>query len=608
MLNKIWKLRVATAGLLIAAFWMTSIPIAAQDLVAVSSISGSSSIFVFRSSSRSSSKRVAVRPTRSKEAQMASAAKIKKQYLTLAKTTPKPNRAKIVDPTKLGPNPGKSLPPAQASKLFTGVGEYYVEKGDYDQSFDFFREAVRLDDKNVTARTGYSEALALKGNELLAKDQGDSAKGMFLEALKFDPKNAAAYFGLGEVYNSLDQQSEAIAAYEKSLSADKNLTEIYVPLGILYFQAGDIAKADELLSKALAISATNAETQFFLGLIRTSQNRIDEALAAFQKAKTLDTTYAEAYYNAGELLVKLKRPKEAIPEYLMAVKLRPSYFDAMVGLGAALFETGNYPEAVNAYNSAVKLRNDNWEAFAGLAEAYRMAQDYNNAEANYRLAALFYTRTKDFNKDVAADLYSKQGFVIGQQCPINQSKFVVCRWPVAVKAMEEAVRIGNNPIDYANLGWVYYNAARVDLDNKDLVAGKAKLEMAKTALLKAIAESPAVADGALQNLGAVQLDQGDFAGAVTSLLRIVDKHPEWSFSRYALGTAYYKTNDFENAAKWFRAVTDKEPNYVPALASLGYALIKLRKGNDVKKIIDRLKPLNALEALKLEKEMNIAKL
>ena len=184
--------------------------------------------------------------------------KIKKQYETLAKVTPRRIKAAVVDPkTPIS----RSLPPAQGSIRFAGVGEFYIEKGDLDLAFAAFRDAIALDETNVAAKTGFSEALAIKGNDLLVRDQAAEAKSMFLEALKYDPKNSAAYFGLGEAYAALDQTGEAIANYEKALADDKELTEIYVPLGILYYQVGDIAKADEMLSKAVASSAETAETQ-----------------------------------------------------------------------------------------------------------------------------------------------------------------------------------------------------------------------------------------------------------------------------------------------------------------------------------------------------------
>ena len=614
MFNRSWMFRALTAAVLIAAFSMSSVPVAAQDLVAVSSLSGSSSVFVFRSGSRGSKPRPAAKPTRTKAQRLASAVKIKKQYETIAKNTVKVNRAKIIDPNTLGSKGGRDLPPVQASKLFAGVAEYYVDKADYEQAFEFFREAIRLDPTNVLANTGYSEALALNGNALLVADKGEQAKGYFLEAIKFDPKNAAAYFGLGELYSGTDNQAEAISSYEKSLATDKGLTEIYVPLGILYYQAGEIAKADDLLTKALLTSANSAETQFFLGLIRAAQNRNDEALAAFQKAKTIDPTYPDAYFNTAEVLVRLKRPAEAIPEYQQAISLRPNYLDAIAGLGQAYFEMGNFPDAITQLKAAERLKSDNWEVLLSLGDAYRMSGEFNNAIPRYTNAILFYTKQPNYSKEIAADLNSKLGFSLGKQCEANTARFVSCErptnlWQGAVTAMEKAVELsGGNAIDQANLGWAYYNYARLDIDSGNTVGASAKLEMAKTALQKAITGNPIVADGALQNLGGVLIDQGDFAGAINALKQVVDTHPDWTFSRYALGTAYFKVNDFDNSAKWFRAVLEREPKYVGALTSLGYAEIKRKNGKEVRRVVDVLKTLSPADAIKLENAMKAARL
>ena len=194
-------------------------PAVSQDLVPISSLTGGSSVFVIRNSARASRRPVQpLKPTRTNEARLASVAKIKKQFDTIAKVTPQREKSKVVDPYKDLPKNVSVLPAAQGSKLFAGVGEYYTAKGDNDKALEFFRDASDLDPANKAARQGLSESLATKGNQLLIADNAAGAKGFFLEALKFDQNNAAAYFGLGEVYSQLDQTKEAIESYEKSLS------------------------------------------------------------------------------------------------------------------------------------------------------------------------------------------------------------------------------------------------------------------------------------------------------------------------------------------------------------------------------------------------------
>lgn len=603
MFSKIPKFPRLVSAVLIATFWLTPLAAAAQDLVAVSSITGGSSVFVFRA--QRSVRHVAVaRPTRTQAQRIQSVTRIKRQYETIAQTTPRPQRANVVAPDKMGNT--KTLPADKAAKLFAGVGEYYIQKGDLDNALDKFRDAMSLDAQNVAAKMGYSEALALKGNERLEKGLPVEAKALFLEALTNNPKNSAALFGLGGIYADLEQTSEAIANYEKSLENDPKLTEIYVPLGALYFQIGEIAKADDLLSKAIVVSPERAETQYFYGLVRSSQGKTDEALAAFLKARTIDPNYADAFVRAGDTLVTLKRPQEAVAEYQKAVTLKDKDFEAWFGLGSAYYDVENYTESFKAFDNARRLKNDSWETYAGLGDTNLKLGHFNDASSNFNLAVTFLTRMKDFNRDTAADLYSKIGYAIGQQCPINQSKFLACQWPSAIKALEKAVEFSGKPIDYTNLGWAYFNASRVDRDNKLVADQQAKLQLAKAALQKAVDSNPTFVDSALQNLGAVENDLGDFRGAIETLKRVVDKEPTWTFSQYALGSAYYMVAEYDNAAAAFRAAIDKDPNYVAALLSLGSVEVKRKNLKAANKILEDLKAKDPNAAQRLENEIKVA--
>lgn len=594
MINKVWPLRASISVALIIAIWLTSVPAAAQgpDLVQVNDLTGGSSVFVFRNSAKAAPKRFATtaKPSRSKAQRLEAVSKIKKQFETRATTDPGRARAKVVEPGKIPPS-AKTMPKDKASILFAGVGEYYIDHGLLDDSVDVFREAVALDDKNVTAHLGLSDALARKGNDLLVKDQAVTAKAYFLEALKNNPKNSAAYFGLGAVYSDLDQNAEAIASYEKSLENDKNLTEIYVPLGILYYQNGEIAKADEMLTKAMTISAGTADTQLFLGLIRYSQNRNKEALEAFHRAESIDPTYAEAFFRSGETLVRLQRWKDAIAAYQQAISLRANYFEAFLGLAEANFELENYAEAISAYTAAKKLKNDKVEVFAGLGDAYRLAGKYNDAEANYNLATSFISRDPNFNKDEAAEIYSKIGYVIGRQCAINMKQFIACKWPAAIKALEKGVELGGNPMDYANLGWAYYNAARIDFGDKREADGRAKLELAKTNLQKAIAAKPSFVAGPLLNLGMTLTDLGDYVGAVDALTKAVENEPKWVFALNELGIAYRKQNKLKEAANQFRRATEKDDQFAAAYFNLAEAEFKAGNKVEAKKAYEKLKTI-----------------
>ena len=572
----------------------TLMPVAGQDLVPVSNISGGSSVFVFRKASAPRRFTSSVKTSRSREQRVASAKRVRKQYETHSAETAKTTRSAVVSPDKATASI-RTMKRQEASKVMAGSGEYYLQENDLDNAVDSFREAVTLDAANSKAKLGLSDALARKGNSLLDGPKATLAKSFFLESLKYDSKNAAAYLGLGELFADESDNAQALANYEKALAADPKLTEIYQPLGILYYQQGEIAKADSLLEKALALDPNSADTQMFIASIRLSQNRNQEALDAAKRALTLDPNSAEAANTAGDALVRLDRVKEAIPFYEKATTLKQNYFDALLSLGAAYLETGDYPNAVKAYAGAFRAKNTSAEAAEGLADAYRLSGDFNSAAGAYRNAATFMDRDATFSNAQKADTQSKLAFVIGQQCTINIRQAKRCEWPSAIDAMEKAVKLGNgNSIDYANLGWAYYNAAQIDNADKKPADAKAKTELARTNLEKALAMNPSFAAGPMLNLGMVRTDLGDYAGAADVLSKVVKEKPEWAFAWNELGLANYKLNKKADAVANYKRATDEDPNLAAAWFNYGRTSIELGNMGDAKKAYKKLVSLKAI--------------
>ena len=568
-------------------------PSNAQELVSVSDITGGSSVFVFRSSEKGAPKKFIskTRAVRTKPQRIETARKVSKQYIALSKVTPRRKRTEAVDPNDPRLTRIKTMPREEASKLFAGVGEYYMNRDDFDNAIDFFRESATMDSKNTIARNGLSEALALKGNDLLVKDSPAAARKFFEEALTYNTKNAPASFGLGEVFAALEKDDEARVNYQNALDSDKELTEIYTPLGILYYHQGEIAKADDLLTKAMAISPDDPQTQYFLGLIRYSQNSNEKALTAFRRAKTADPAYSEAFYQSGETLLRLNKPAEAVADFTTATTLKPNYFEAWLGLGAAHYVMNNWQASADAYEKAVKLKNTSWEAYDNLGDAYRQIPDYNKAEANYRLAALFIERTPDFSKEQAADIYSKGAFMLAKQCERNMARAVKCRWDDAVTNLEKAAQYSQTGVDNSNLGWAYYNAARADLAAGNAAAAKPKLEKAKVALQKAAASNPKFIAGPLLNLGMALKDQGDYVGAEEALKKVLQKEPDWGFALNELGSVYRRQNKFKEAAAQFRKAADKEAKNAVVQFNWGEAEFLSGNLNDAKKAYANLKKL-----------------
>ena len=588
--------KLAAIPFLMAAILLNSVPAAAQgSLIPISDVTGGSGIFVLRGGGpKRMLPRLKSKPTKSER--IAVARRVSKQYVTLAKAAPRRTRTTVVQPNDPRMAKVREMPREEASVVFAGVGEYYMDRDDYNQAIDLFREALTLNPKNTIAATGLSEALALKGNELLVQDMFPAAKNIFDEALKYNPKNAPAYFGLAEVLTEMDQETEAANNYELALSNDKELSEIYTPLGMLYYRAGEIAKADERLTKAVAGNPNDAQATFYLGLVRYTQNRNEEALTLLRKASTLDATNAEAFFYLGETLSRLNKHQEAAVEYNKAVQLRDAYFEAWLNLGAAEYQLGNYQNAVKAYQKATRLKNDNYEAYNNLGDSFRQIGDFNQAESNYNLAALFIQRQPTFDKEDAADMYSKAAFSIAKQCEINIKMAAPCRWDEAVRALEAADKLSTTGVDAANLGWAYYNAARTDIHWARQDAAKPKLEKARQHLQRAAAANSKYVSGPMLNLGMALTDLGDYPAAIEALKKVIEKEPKWVFAINELGMAYLKQGSYKEAAEQFKKATDRDGKFAQGYYNLAMANFKGGNVGDARKNWDTLKKLGQSDA------------
>jgi tetratricopeptide (TPR) repeat protein len=581
---------------LLSTFLIGSVPVWTQDVVTSEDFTGGSSAFVFKTSRKPVQRKVAFRSnaslSRTKTAKLESIKRVTKQTVTIAKVNPKRTRSKEVDPdtVKLGSVDLKRKTPQETSVIFAGVGEYYINQDNLDESVRWFRESVQLDAKNVNAKNGLSDALVLKGNQLLAQENYDIAKRFLDEAVLLNPKNAGAHAGLAEFYSAKNETENSIASYEKALSYDADLTELNAPLGVLYFQKGEASNSDALLQKsevflqkAVAANPDNAETQFYVGLLRYKQNRDAEAMTAFKRSVQLDPNNAETYYYLGEIYDRQDNAQEAINAYQKAVQLNPKYTEAWFDLGVAYFNRDRLPEAIDAYKQAIKLNPNYAEAHANLADIYRLSNKLDEAIAEYRWAT-------NFIKD-DAELYSKFGYVAARRAVTPAYKNY---WKVATDNFEKAVALSPDFIDYTNLGWAYYNIAQSNLRERNEAEYKLNLGKARDAFVKAkdLKPVPKVAAAINLNLGMTLNDLGDFQNSITALKTANDLQKNWVPAINELGIAYRKNGDLENAAKQFKKAIDIDDKFASAHYNLAETEYRRNNLKEAKKEYEKLKTLN----------------
>src|SRR4051812_20222455 len=86
------------ALLIVCVILVSAVPARSQDLVPVSDLTGGSSVFVFRNTSKATPRRIVIKTsvTRTKTQRIETAKRVSKQYVTLAKVAPRRTRSETV--------------------------------------------------------------------------------------------------------------------------------------------------------------------------------------------------------------------------------------------------------------------------------------------------------------------------------------------------------------------------------------------------------------------------------------------------------------------------------------------------------------------------------
>lgn len=119
-------------------------------------------------------------------------------------------------------------------------------------------------------------------------------------AVSMSPDDPLTHWRVAQVSQKilpLDQQTQAIAEYEKAVSLSPNDYRFWMSLGTAYGRAGDPAKAEQALKRAVALAPSYAYPRWFLGNLLLRNGRYDEAFAEIRIASDADPELQPQQFN-----------------------------------------------------------------------------------------------------------------------------------------------------------------------------------------------------------------------------------------------------------------------------------------------------------------------
>jgi tetratricopeptide (TPR) repeat protein len=169
------------------------------------------------------------------------------------------------------------------------------------------------------ARKAFEEALRLK-----ADNKVEQALKIFTKAIDFYPSYFQALAERGQLHIAKNQNTEAIADFERAVKLNEQWGPALRGLGYCYLEQQKFEVAAKFLERAVATEPGVANTHLFFGIASLALDRRDAAKKALQEALRLDSKVAvTAHIYLADLYARERQFTEAADELRIYLAASP---------------------------------------------------------------------------------------------------------------------------------------------------------------------------------------------------------------------------------------------------------------------------------------------
>ena len=191
----------------------------------------------------------------------------------------------------------EDLPPEQGeiiinyiSNLICAWAQNLFQKGEYNQAFDKFFEALKYNEENdeVYYQLG-------KCNYYIKSFQDSIAH--FKRAIAIKPQESRYYFGLGCACDEMGSFKNAKLAFYDAININPMNTQARIAYAIMLTKELEYAQSIEQFSEVLKYIPNDADTIYNLALAYELVGDIERAIKFYKKALDVDKEHKEALHN-----------------------------------------------------------------------------------------------------------------------------------------------------------------------------------------------------------------------------------------------------------------------------------------------------------------------
>ncbi len=451
--------------------------------------------------------------------------------------------------------------------------------------------AVKLTDEVLAQTPAQPDALALKAEVLLARNEVEPAKRVLGELVRTQPTNSQARFALIALLINAKGFAEARTELEAMKKAVPNDLRSRYLEALLEFRQGNAEKARESVQQVLRVAPDHAPSQLLAGTIElqlrayaTAEDHLRRAVAREPNSIAARRALAATYLGAGQ-------PARAEEVLEPALKFAPGDPVLLRLAGEAALAGGDVPKASRFFERAAAGDKDNAVLRTRLAQTRLASGDVDAGFKDLEAASaidpdqyqadlaliLAHVRSREYDKALAAvaTLEKKQ--------PTNPLTF-------AVKG-EVYLRKGDRKSARAN----YEKALELQFDYLPAAAALARLDIADKQPAAARKRFEAIATKAPRNerailgLAEVQVATGTpLKEVVPTIEQAVKANPTSVLARLAAINIQLRMREPKAAVAAAQAAATALPDNPQILEALGRVQLAAGEPNQAVETFTRL--------------------
>ncbi|MEM6262504.1 MAG: tetratricopeptide repeat protein [Bacteroidota bacterium] len=259
------------------------------------------------------------------------------------------------------------------------------------------RGLVRLKlDRPEAARIDFDSAanLGFRGNELLynrslaSRTMGEleTAALDLQSALVIEPDRPQWQFMMGELFQQLDNPSQARVAYSRAIELDSTFLQAYRFRGKLEMEEGNFLEATEDFHTVLRMEPEDALTLNYIGDSYRLQGKLGKAEEAYQNLIRTLPGYPGGYLGIGQVYLEQDQPEKAYAEASRALSLDSSLVEAYFIRGIVQKRRQQMLAAEKSFSTCISLDSVFLDAYLERANCRMTLGEYDASEDDLRFA------------------------------------------------------------------------------------------------------------------------------------------------------------------------------------------------------------------------------